>query len=487
MNLDPAVLREYAGIASVVGAFVVQLALIITIILRPRTTQAVRLAWLIVVLAIPIIGGLLYLRLGLRHPGQGEQGPAQWGRKSAEGLPEAIQQVFARDAAIGKGSRLVEAIGGFPATHGNHWHFYGDYVTEDDIACAFHDLVRDIDRATSSCHLLFYIALEDSTGKMVSEALLRATARGVVCRLLVDSLGSRAFLRSATCERLREGGVDVVAAMPVRWSQILLTRFDLRNHRKLVVIDGEIGWTGSQNLADTSFAVKAKYAPWVDVMVRFEGPVVADLQRVFVNDWLQEVTENIETVMTPPPPPKDTGLPVQVLPSGPGAHTRALREVCLLAFLEADEELFVTTPYFVPDEATFSALLTTARSGVRTVLVLPRSNDSFLVAAASRAYYDELLAAGVEIYEFEGLLHSKTVCADGFVTLIATANLDRRSFELNFELNLLVADAEFTAEVRRAQDEYIKQSTRIEPNDWAQRSKLRRGWENIASLVAPVL
>lgn len=485
MNFDSAIaiLREYGGVASVVGVLIIQLALIVTIILRPRTTQAARLAWLIVVLAIPVVGGLLYLRLGLRHPGQGGEGPAHWGEERTGVPPEAIAQVFARDAALSKGSRLVEAIGGFPATYGNQWHFYGDHVPGDDIAHAFRDLARDIDRAQSSCHLLFYIALEDTTGIMVSEALLRAAERGVVCRLLVDSLGSRAFLKSAMCKRLREGGVRVVAAMPVRWTQVLLTRFDLRNHRKLVVIDGKIGWTGSQNLADTSFAVKAKYAPWVDVMVRFEGPVVADLQHVFVNDWPEDIGK-----LTAPPVPKESGVPVQVLPSGPGAHTRALREVSLLAFLEADRELVMTTPYFVPDEATFSALLATARSGVRTVLVLPKRNDSRLVAAASRAYYDELLAAGVEIYEFEGgLLHSKTVCVDGFVTLIATANLDRRSFELNFELNLLVADGAFTEEVRRVQDQYISQSTRIEKDAWTQRSKLRRGWENIASLVAPVL
>ena len=305
-------------------------------------------------------------------------------------------------------------------------------------------------------HLLFYIYLDDQTGRQVGQALIRAAERGVACRVLVDGIGSRPFLSSRLRSTLEQGGVKVQAALPVSAWGALVSRFDHRNHRKIVVIDGLVAWTGSQNLADAGFAPKARYAPWVDLMVRLEGPVVHDLQRIFVEDWLLDHGEHVTELLTPRPRPFEGGVVLQVLPSGPDAKTEAMKEVSLLAFLETDRELVLTTPYFVPDDATAAAIYAIARSGVRTVMIVPERNDSRLVGFASRSYYDRLLDAGVEIYEYRGgLLHAKTFCFDGHLSIVATANLDRRSFELNYEVSIVAFDPDFTAELRALQERYL--------------------------------
>ena len=172
-------------------------------------------------------------------------------------------------------------------------------------------LCADIAAATRHVHLLTYIYLTDKTGQTVADALIAAAKRGVTCRLLVDSLGSRDFLRSDLCRKLRDGGVQVVEALPARLVRILLSRIDLRNHRKIVVIDNRVGYVGSQNIADPSFAPKAKYAPWIDCMVRMEGPAVHDLQLLFLEDWYMDTEELEEGLLEEVPHVKPDGADVQ--------------------------------------------------------------------------------------------------------------------------------------------------------------------------------
>ncbi len=468
-----------------------QITVVGMIVLRRGTAHAVRLAWILVVLILPLFGGLAYLRFGRVRPRR--LALRRRVRLQVDAVADSEQRpvgdrIEIKNPELAKGERLVRRIGGMPPAGGNRVHLYGTRLDLDDCTEAIRRLIADIEEAQSTCHLLFYIYLDDSTGQRVGNALTEAAGRGVTCRLMVDAVGSRPFLRSKSCKRLREAGVEVLAAQPIHPLSMLLSRFDHRNHRKIAIIDGRIGWTGSQNIADASFAVKARYAPWIDVMVRLEGPAVHDLQRVFTEDWLLERGGTPGDILTPRPSPFEDGIVVQILPSGPGLAAGGMKQLSLLAFLETDQELIITTPYFVPDEATAEALLTVARAGVHTALVVPKRNDSRLVSAASRAYYDEMLDAGVEIYEYRrGLLHAKTFTFDRMISVVATANLDRRSYELNWEISMVMASPVFTQRLRELQLSYIHDSDLIDPTEWRRRPASSRILQNSANLLAPLL
>ncbi len=480
------------GVLAVVGHALFIAGVAGYLLSRRSMTGPTRIAWLLLIVLLPFVGGILYLRFGRvrdRRRSRAHRGLVEQVDQYAEQAPRPLgDRVEIEAAELRKGARLIEALGGMRPCGGNRLELYADGAREADITAALRRLIDDIDDASASCHLLFYIYLDDTTGTLVGEALMRAAARGVACRVLVDWIGSRPFLRSSLRRRMVEAGVEVSAALPVNPLAALFSRFDFRNHRKIAVLDGKVAWTGSQNLADPSFAVKARFAPWIDIMVRVDGPAVHDLQRIFVEDWMFECGGTPEDLMTERPAPSEDGVVVQILPSGPSVESKAMKEVTLMGFLETDHELILTTPYFVPDDATATALAAVARGGVRTLLVVPRVNDSRLVSAASRSYYEDLLEAGVEIFEYtDGLLHAKTFCFDGLISVVATANLDRRSYELNYEVSMVVADPDFTARLRDVQLSYLENSTRVDGDSFIQRPLWARLIENTAGLFAPLL
>jgi cardiolipin synthase len=471
----------------VLAEFSFRVAVLVVILLRRRLDPNVRLAWTMLVILMPVIGPLAYLIFGEVRLGSGRirrhktavdrstellmgQQPVEPPRDLV--IPDPYQQI----AALG------ESVGGDVPAGGNRLKLFGD------AAATTAAIIEDIDRATSHCHVLTYIFLNDRTGWAVAEAMIRAEKRGVQCRLLVDAVGSAAFLRTDWPEQLRAAGVQVVAALPVSAVRALFARIDLRNHRKLVVIDGEIGYTGSRNIADAAFAPKRRFAPWVDAMVRIEGPVVRDLQMLFVEDWFVDTDEWLDEYLNHHPRFFDDGVIAQVIGTGPNAYNFAMRQVNQAAIHLAREEIILTTPYFVPDDATNFALMTAARRGVITELVLPARNDSRLVAAASRGYYEPLLESGVVIHEYTGgLLHAKTLTIDRALGLVTSANLDKRSFFLNFECSLLVYDSDFASHLRFLQKEYISHARTVDAAKWRRRTWPKRLWHHGAGMLGPLL
>lgn len=467
--------------------YLLRVLLAVAVLQQPGLGPSGRLAWLVVGFAFPLIGAPAYLlfgrvRLGVirrRRYAEVCRVISATELRRAAAAPDHAEvppPQFARLAA------LVEHGGGQPVRGGNRLDLFDG---ADSFLAA---LERDLDGARTSAHLLFYIWLDDAAGRRIAAALVRAASRGVRCRVLLDGVGSHAFLGSATCAELRACGVEVVEALPARLWRLLLARLDLRNHRKIVVVDGVTGYTGSQNLAEASFALKPKFAPWVDLMIRVQGPAVQDLEGLFAQDWVLETEGDPNELLTPVVASRASGSQVQIAGTGPFGQNEAMREFALTALHSAREEVILTTPYFVPDSPLLNALMATARCGVSTTLVVPARNDSRWVAAASRGHYEALMDAGVRIYEYApGLLHAKTLTVDRGLAVITTANMDRRSFDLNFEVSTVVYDSDFASRLRMLQRSYLGKSRPVDPVAWRARPEWRRFAENAAGLLTPLL
>ena len=376
------------------------------------------------------------------------------------------------------------SVDGFGTTIGNRAELLPDAAT------ARSRLVEDIDNATESVQCLYYIWLDDNTGKNVANALVRAAKRGVAIHAMADGLGSRKFVRSKYWREMRDAGVKLSVALPMKWvvDTILFSRLDLRNHRKITVIDGCITWCGSQNCADPEFRVKAKYAPWVDIMLRLEGPVVAQNQLLFASDWLlnsgEEIPESIEMKANE----IEGGFPAQLFADGPTDRRGATPQLFATLLTLARKEVVISTPYFVPNPTVLDAICAAAIRGIDVTMIFPKRNDSWIVAAASHGYYRQLLEHGVKIFEFRGgLLHSKTFTIDRALSLIGSTNLDLRSFDLNYENDILLRDDEMTQLIYDRQQEYIAQSDSVTLDDVQAWSYPRRIWNNVVATVGPIL
>jgi cardiolipin synthase len=479
-------LAEYWGEIVVVAHWAILIGFSFRVISKRRQV-GVALAWLAVIAAVPFFGAAAYLLFGEKWL------PRRAMRRAARLYPDLLawRKKLCGRAARGWTEldpeaeplhRQTLATVGLPGIAGNRLTLYQDYES------IFDAMIADIDGAESSCHLEFYIWHDGGRADDVAEALIRARKRGVACRVLVDAFGSGGFTGGAVRRRMAEHGVEVGVALPPLFP--LIARLDLRNHRKIVVIDGEIAYTGSQNLVDPRyFKQKAKVGRWIDVMVRVEGPGVEALAGIFVHDWAISVGVDPATLQdTVRRPARRGDTVVQALPSGPAYHGEAIRQLLLTMMYAARRELILTTPYFVPDDALETALESAAHRGVDVTLVVPKRIDSRLVRWASPAHFEDLLEAGVRIKRFRGgLLHSKTITVDKSFGLIGTVNLDMRSLWLNFEISLLVYDREFATELRDVQLGYVEESDPVDLETWRRRPKARRLLENAAGLLSPLL
>jgi cardiolipin synthase len=457
-------------------------------ILRPNREPASRLAWVIVILVVPIIGLIAYLLLGEARISYSRR---QKGREIDAILPRPTSDAASAQAlesgAYVSPFALARSINGLGPTGRNR------ALLAADSNAAIDAMVVDIDAASSSVHLCTYIWLADGNGSKVKEACIRAARRGVAVRALADALGSRQFIRSAHWQELANAGVEIRVALPVGnplWTWIR-GRVDLRNHRKLLIVDNRIAWCGSQNVADPEFRIKPHYAPWVDIMTRWEGPAARHCQFLFVSDWMGEGGSDISALLSEqwPADELDSGTIIaQVLGTGPTIDFDAMPSCFAELIHSARRELVITTPYFVPDEQVLYALTSAARRGVDTILALPQRNDSKVVAATCRSYYGDLINAGVKVFEYRcGLLHAKTMLVDRTVGLIGSANLDRRSFELNFENNIIFSDPAFAEVIRARQEEYVGQSDLVTPEVIARFGLAARLWQNGMAMLSPIL
>ena len=464
------------------GNWLIRIIMLLVIIRRHRPQSA--LVWLLVVFITPWLGLLFYALLGSnRLPNKRvEQHKRLTKRLDAartrfSGNPGITRPQL--DPAFASTVRLAQRLGHMAVLGGNN----------AEIICGNEDfldrIIDDIDSARHHVHALYYIFGEDATGRRFADALIRAERRGVQCRLLVDAVGSWGMLKR-TAPELARGGVEVYEALPVGLFRKGMARWDLRNHRKLLVVDGRVAYTGSHDMVDADYGTKT--LQWHDLSVRLTGPVVSQLQAVFVSDWYFETDDLVENPDFFPEPRPQGNIAAQVIPSGPNFATENYQRLVVAALHGAQEQVTITTPYFIPDDSLLNALESASLRGVMVNLIVPREADQRLVGAAAQAHYEELLDWGINLYLYEpALIHAKTMSIDNAVAFVGTSNFDIRSFSLNFEINMAFYSPPFVEELRQKQERYIEASTRLSTDSWETRSAPRRIYQNLAKLFSPLL
>ena len=468
------------------------IGLTLRIVMR-RPPHGVALAWLTLIVLIPFGGAAIYFLVGERRIGERRTKSIAAMRTDFRVILDAVAQRNLtdidwdqHDPSAKRLDLLGRRLADCPTLRGNSLQLY-THTTK-----ILEGIRQDVDAAQTSVLMEFYIWNEGGDADAVVEALIRAAQRGVKCRLLIDALGARPWWRGAQPSRLRAAGIQLVPALPVSFFRTFIGRTDLRLHRKIVVIDGSIAWTGSMNLVDPRFFKQdAGVGEWIDAMVRLEGSAVSLLAATFVGDWLLETRETLQGVI------QDAGLQlqssagpanIQVFPSGPGETEDGMLHMLIETVNSADFELSLTTPYLVPDDSLLRAIRLAAERGVRVQLIVPEKVDSLFARYASRSYYDELLESGVELYLFrEGLLHTKSILADRSISMFGTVNLDMRSLWLNYEVALFIFDRDFAEQLHQLHEGYIAQSTRCKLEEWNRRSYSARVTENLMRLMSPLL
>ena len=469
----------------------VTIFLVVTLrILSRHNPPGIAMAWLLAVLLFPLVGPLTYFAIGERRLGHaGFARSLALRPKLRRWLESLIANMAAPPGVAGPQAepvaRLAAALTDIPVLRGNRLKLLSD---SDEI---LRSLASDIDTAHDFAHLEFYIWNEGGLVNEVIQALCRAAQRGVRVRAMVDGMGSAPFLKSDSVVRLRAAGVEVIEVLPIGAVRFFAVRTDLRDHRKIAVFDNRVAYTGSLNLVDPKFFKQdAGVGEWVDAVARIEGPACCVLDAISTS--MAHMQPGLREPVQPQLPAEAAShggtATVQVFPSGPGYAYHHVESLMMEAVYAAQRELVLTTPYFVPGDALVGALRSAALRGVRVTLILPEKNDSKLVQYASESYFDELLAAGVKVQRFRGgLLHTKSLVIDGAFAVFGTANLDRRSFLLNFEVSLLVYDAGFAGDLLKLYQNYLADSVPLDPTTWAARPARHRIAENAAALAAPLL
>jgi cardiolipin synthase A/B len=475
-------------IVTVVGYLIPVVALFIVPVNR-RPTAAT--AWLLVMFVLPYIGLLIFLLIGSpKLPG--------WRRAQQRTIDKRIEELEAQarllpgktlifDPAIPPRfvpfTRLAAHLGGLQAVDGNRVELLADYPA------IFRRIAETIDAAHRFVHVEYYALSCDDETECVFAALERAQARGVKVRVLLDQYGSYKYPNyHKTRGRLTRAGIEWRLMLPIRPARGQFARIDLRNHRKIVVIDGAVGFTGSQNLIRRNYFRRDKIV-YDELAAQVNGPAALQLNAAFITDWYAESGVLLDAQTAPEMlaiPSAGGEALCQVLPSGSGFDDENNLKLFTALIHAAQRRLVITNPYFVPDESLMVAITSAAQRGVDVSLINSAVSDQFFVSHAQRSYYEQLMRAGVKVYWYRAptLLHSKCIAIDEDIAVIGSSNLDMRSFQLNMEVTLIVYDRDTVSQLRQIEEEYLARSDLLHLREWQARSPLKRLAENIARLTA---
>ncbi|MDQ0744993.1 cardiolipin synthase [Clavibacter sp. B3I6] len=488
--MDPSMTTLVLAGLLVVVDFIVRITALLVIPRNRRPSTA--MAWLMAIFFLPYLGILLFLLIGsTRLPKRRREKQQEINRFIIEST-EGIERVTREHSWPGWLDSVVElnrTLGAMPLVGGNRAKLYSHY--EESIAA----MTAEVERATRYVHVEFYILAWDVTSAPFFDALERAVQRGVTVRVLLDHIASlRAPGYRRTTRKLTAIGADWQLMLPVQPLRGRYQRPDLRNHRKVLVVDGRVGFMGSQNMVHRSYnkvVNRKRGLKWQDLMTRLEGPIVSGLNAIFITDWYAETdqllvreTEPIEIAATE----DDEELDCQVVPSGPGFPGENNLRLFNALLYYAQERIVITSPYFVPDDSMRYAITTAVQRGLSVELFVSEIGDQPVVYHAQRSYYEELLKAGVRIWMYRApyILHSKHFTIDDDVAVIGSSNMDMRSFSLNMEVSLMVRGPGFVREMRRIEDGYRARSRELTLEEWSRRTRFSTVLDNLARLTSGV-
>lgn len=473
------------------ATYVAIIVLAITVVSANRKPSSA-VAWVMAVIFVPILGVLFFLlvgsgRLPKRRRDEQRQVTQAIEQRTRGGLdhPSSSEDWPEWLATI---TTLNRNLGALPMVGGNTARLDAGYSS------SIQAMADDIDQATSYVHVEFFILVWDEATKPIFDAMARACARGVSVRVLSDHVAQFSYPnRKATLRILREMGAQYMPMLPLQPFKGHWRRPDMRNHRKLVVVDGAIGWAGSQNLIMDHYHKKANIKRglhWHELMARFSGPVVRELDAVFITDWYSETRDLLHLNDAPVVLSREPGdMDAQVVPSGPSFDNDNNLKMFAAIIQNAQRRISVTSPYYVPDETIQMAMVTAGNRGLDVELFVSEISDQFAVYHAQRSYYEELLRARVKIYLYPAptVLHSKHLSIDDDVAVIGSSNLDIRSLSLHMELMVLVQEKEFVDAMRLVEDDYRARSRLLTLDDWVRRPRRQKALDNAMRLTSSLM
>ncbi|MHA7985324.1 cardiolipin synthase [Rathayibacter sp. CAU 1779] len=484
--MDSSTLTTIIIVALLVIDFVLRIVAIIVIPRNRRPTSAT--AWLLAIYFIPYVGWLFFLLIGSfalpKVRRERQQQINDFILESTEGI-ERVRRDHPWPPWLESVVTLNRNLGAMPLVGGNTASLIGDYGGSLDA------MTREIRSASRYVHVEFYILSWDQTTGPFFDALEDAVKRGVNVRVLLDHIASlRTKNYKRTIKRLTAMGASWQLMLPVQPFKGKYQRPDLRNHRKLLVVDGRVGYMGSQNVIDRSYDKRSNLRrglKWKELVTRLEGPIVQGLDAIFITDWYSETgellareRESVEVVRS------DDEIDCQLVPSGPGFAGQNNLKLFLALLYYASDRIIITSPYFVPDEAMLAALTTAVQRGVRVELFVSEIGDQGLVYHAQRSYYEQLLRAGVIIWMYKApyILHAKHFTIDDEVAVIGSSNMDMRSFQLNAEISLMVRGASFVSAMRDVEEGYREASRQLTLDEWLKQGLWPTVLDNLARLTS---
>ncbi len=465
---------------------IVRITAIIVVPRNRRPTAA--MAWLLAIYFIPLIGVFLFLLIGNPRLPRKRRKKQEQINEYIHDTSESLDFGTLRPHAPAWFTSLVTLnrnLGAMPLAGDNAAHLISEYQESLD---AMADAIREAERYV---HVEFYILQADAATDNFFRALEEVRERGVTVRVLMDHWANRGkpFYKT-TLRRLDAMGAEWHLMLPVQPLRGKYQRPDLRNHRKLLVVDGRVAFTGSQNVTDSTYNLKKNIKRglhWVDMMVRFEGPVVASVNAVFLSDWYSEtdqiLTDEIDLFDVSSGP---GDLDCQIIPSGPGFEFQNNLKLFAGLLYAAQQQIIIVSPYFVPDEALLLAITTACQRGIHVELFVSEEGDQALVYHAQRSYYEALLRAGVKIWMYQKpyILHSKSMTIDNETAIVGSSNMDMRSFGLNLEISMLVRGEEFTHQMRTVEAKYRELSRELTLEEWEQQPLRSTVLDNLARLTS---
>ena len=455
----------------------------IILLLMENRNPVKSIAWITVLIMLPIVGFVFYIFFGknIRRQIVLSRRSLHKVKRNSKITASDIEQISSdilppeqrNLATLARNS--CDAL----AYEGNELKVYTD---GEDV---FEDIFEDIKQAKHHIHLEYYIFLADEIGRKMIDVLIGKVKEGVSVRVIIDDVGSWQMPK-ITIREMQNQGIEVMSFLKVGLP-FLSSKVNYRNHRKILIIDGKVGFTGGINIADR-YVKGLKWGKWRDTHLRIEGPAVHGLQKIFLTDWYFVNRELIADVVFYPDLKKSGNSLVQIITSGPNTLWNSVMQVYFMAIVQAREYVYIQTPYFLPTDSIITALQTAVLGGVDVRIILPMRSDAKMTLASSYSYMWEMLKAGVKMYFYQpGFLHSKTIVIDDKLFTVGSTNMDFRSFEQNFEVNALVFDPELAVKMRKIFERDLADSVRVNAGTWKKRPVKIRLKESIARLFSPLL